>query len=83
MAAVAYQSGRDNIGIVNAIGCSTVYGSTYPYNPWAVSWTNSLFENAPPMPWACERGGISWAGKASACGSSAATAPCWTSASAA
>jgi pyruvate ferredoxin oxidoreductase beta subunit len=47
MAAVAYQSGRDNIGIVNATGCTTVYGSTYPYNPWAVSWTNSLFENAP------------------------------------
>lgn len=46
MAATAYQVGRDNIGIVNATGCSTVYASTYPYNPWTVSWTNSLFENA-------------------------------------
>ena len=47
MAATAFVSGRDNIGIVNSTGCSTVYASTYPYNPWAVSWTNSLFENGP------------------------------------
>ncbi len=45
MAATAFQNGRDNIGIVNSTGCTTVYGSTYPYNPWMVSWTNSLFEN--------------------------------------
>lgn len=47
MAATAFVAGGDNIGIVNSTGCSTVYASTYPYNPWAVSWTNSLFENAP------------------------------------
>ena len=47
MAATAYQVGGENIGIVNSTGCSTVYASTYPYNPWAVSWTNSLFENGP------------------------------------
>ena len=47
MAATAFFAGRDNIGIVNSTGCSTVYASTYPYNPWAVSWTNSLFENGP------------------------------------
>ena len=47
MAATAFVAGRDNIGIVNSTGCSTVYASTYPYNPWAVSWTNSLFENGP------------------------------------
>lgn len=46
MAAVSFQVGKENMGIVNATGCSTVYGSTYPYNPWSVSWTNSLFENA-------------------------------------
>jgi len=46
MAATAFLVGRENIAIVNATGCSTVYGSTYPYNPWTVSWTNSLFENA-------------------------------------
>ena len=47
LAATAFQVGRENVGIVNSTGCSTVYGSTYPYNPWDVSWTNSLFENGP------------------------------------
>jgi pyruvate/2-oxoacid:ferredoxin oxidoreductase beta subunit/NAD-dependent dihydropyrimidine dehydrogenase PreA subunit len=37
----------DNWGIVAATGCNTVYTSTYPYNPYLVPWTNSLFENAP------------------------------------
>lgn len=36
-------------GIVAATGCNTVYTSTYPYNPYLVPWTNSLFENAPAM----------------------------------
>ena len=39
----------DNWGIVAATGCNTVYTSTYPYNPYLVPWTNSLFENAPAM----------------------------------
>ena len=47
MTAVAFQSGKENIGIINSTGCTTVYGSTYPYNPWDVPWTNSLFENGP------------------------------------
>src|SRR5262245_22909918 len=37
----------DKWGIVAATGCNTVYTSTYPYNPYLVPWTNSLFENAP------------------------------------
>src|SRR5947208_14456654 len=37
----------ENWGIVAATGCNTVYTSTYPYNPYLVPWTNSLFENAP------------------------------------
>src|SRR4051794_27017827 len=37
----------DQWGIVAATGCNTVYTSTYPYNPYLVPWTNSLFENAP------------------------------------
>jgi pyruvate/2-oxoacid:ferredoxin oxidoreductase beta subunit/Pyruvate/2-oxoacid:ferredoxin oxidoreductase delta subunit len=32
-------------GIVAATGCNTVYASTYPYNPYLVPWSNSLFEN--------------------------------------
>ena len=46
LAALGYQYGRENVGIVAATGCNTVYGSTYPYNPYLVPWTNSLFENA-------------------------------------
>lgn len=37
----------NNFGVVAATGCNTVYSSTYPYNPFMVPWTNSLFENAP------------------------------------
>ncbi|MBM3214469.1 thiamine pyrophosphate-binding protein [Candidatus Poribacteria bacterium] len=47
LASTGFQYGRENIGIVAATGCNTVYTSTYPYNPYLVPWTNSLFENAP------------------------------------
>jgi len=46
LAATAEKVGSD-YGIVAATGCNTVYGSTYPYNPYTIPWTNSLFENAP------------------------------------
>jgi len=39
----------DDWAIVAATGCNTVYTSTYPYNPYLVPWTNSLFENAPAV----------------------------------
>jgi pyruvate/2-oxoacid:ferredoxin oxidoreductase beta subunit/Pyruvate/2-oxoacid:ferredoxin oxidoreductase delta subunit len=47
LAALGYKHGPENLGIVAATGCNTVYGSTYPYNPYTVPWTNSLFENGP------------------------------------
>jgi pyruvate/2-oxoacid:ferredoxin oxidoreductase beta subunit/NAD-dependent dihydropyrimidine dehydrogenase PreA subunit len=47
LAATGFVYGPDNVGIVAATGCNTVYTSTYPYNPYRISWTNSLFENAP------------------------------------
>lgn len=47
LAATGFVYGAQEIGIVAATGCNTVYGSTYPYNPYLVPWTNSLFENAP------------------------------------
>ena len=47
LAATGFVHGPENLGIVAATGCNTVYGSTYPYNPYIVPWTNSLFENAP------------------------------------
>ena len=47
VAATRQVYGPDSMGIVAATGCNTVFGSTYPYNPYLVPWTNSLFENAP------------------------------------
>ena len=47
LAATRQVHGPDSMGIVAATGCNTVFGSTYPYNPFLVPWTNSLFENAP------------------------------------
>ena len=47
VAATRQVHGPESMGIVAATGCNTVYGSTYPFNPYLVPWTNSLFENAP------------------------------------
>lgn len=47
VAATLQVHGPQSMGIVAATGCNTVYGATYPFNPYLVPWTNSLFENAP------------------------------------
>ena len=47
VAATRQTYGPQGMGIVASTGCNTVFGSTYPYNPYLVPWTNSLFENAP------------------------------------
>ena len=47
LAATGFQYGKENIGLINSTGCSTVYASTYPYNPYLLPWSNSLFENGP------------------------------------
>lgn len=41
--------GRAACGIVNATGCSSVWGSTYPYNPYPVPWVSHLFQDAPSV----------------------------------
>ncbi|HUJ21544.1 MAG TPA: 2-oxoacid:acceptor oxidoreductase family protein [Bryobacteraceae bacterium] len=46
LAATGFVYGNE-VGIVAATGCNTVFGSTYPFNPFKIPWTNSLFENAP------------------------------------
>jgi len=46
VAATRQVHGPESMGMVAATGCNTVYGSTYPYNPYVIPWTNSLFENA-------------------------------------
>lgn len=47
MLAITAEQHGNNFGVVAATGCNTVYASTYPYNPYMVPWTCSLFENAP------------------------------------
>lgn len=47
VAATRQTYGSEGMGIVASTGCNTVFGSTYPYNPYLVPWTNSLFENGP------------------------------------
>ncbi len=33
----------------NATGCSSVYGSTFPFNPYTDPWVNSLFQDSAPL----------------------------------
>jgi len=47
VAATRQTYGPEGMGIVASTGCNTVFGGTYPYNPYLVPWTNSLFENGP------------------------------------
>ncbi len=41
--------GRAACGIANATGCSSVWGSTYPFNPYPFPWVNHLFQDAPSI----------------------------------
>ena len=47
VAATLQVHGPESMGIVAETGCNSVFSSTYPYNPFTVPWTNSLFENGP------------------------------------
>ena len=49
LAATGFEYGADSMGIVASTGCNSVFGATFPYNPYRVPWTNSLFENAPAV----------------------------------
>ena len=35
--------------IANATGCSSVYASTFPFNPYNDPWVNSLFQDTPAV----------------------------------
>lgn len=41
--------GRAAMGILNATGCSSVWGSTYPFNPYPFPWANHLFQDSTSM----------------------------------
>jgi len=41
--------GRSHLGMINATGCTSVWGSTYPFNPYPFPWANHLFQDAASM----------------------------------
>ncbi|MEO1245317.1 MAG: 2-oxoacid:acceptor oxidoreductase family protein [Pseudomonadota bacterium] len=41
--------GRARMGMLNATGCTSVWGSTYPFNPYPFPWANHLFQDAPSL----------------------------------
>ena len=41
--------GRAEMGILNATGCTSVWGSTWPYNPYPFPWSNHLFQDSPSV----------------------------------
>ncbi|MCP5495744.1 MAG: 2-oxoacid:acceptor oxidoreductase family protein [Leptospiraceae bacterium] len=42
-------TGRANLGLINSTGCSSVWGSTYPVNPYPFPWANNLFQDSPSL----------------------------------
>ncbi len=41
--------GRARLGMINATGCTSVWGSTYPFNPYPFPWANHLFQDSASM----------------------------------
>ena len=41
--------GRAEMGIINATGCTSVWGSTFPFNPYPFPWTSHLFQDSPSV----------------------------------
>jgi len=41
--------GRSRMGMINATGCTSVWGSTYPFNPYPFPWSNHLFQDSPSV----------------------------------
>ncbi|MFK5894666.1 MAG: 2-oxoacid:acceptor oxidoreductase family protein, partial [Pseudomonadota bacterium] len=42
-------TGRSDMGFINATGCTSVWGSTFPYNPYPFPWSSNLFQDSPSM----------------------------------
>ena len=42
-------NGRATLAMANSTGCSSVWGSTYPYNPYPFPWVNHLFQDSPSI----------------------------------
>jgi pyruvate-ferredoxin/flavodoxin oxidoreductase len=41
--------GRSTMGLCNSTGCTSVWGSTWPFNPYPFPWANHLFQDSPSM----------------------------------
>ena len=41
--------GRSRMAMANSTGCSSVWASTYPYNPYPFPWANHLFQDSPSL----------------------------------
>ncbi len=41
--------GRSTMGICNNTGCTSVWGSTFPFNPYPFPWANHLFQDSTSM----------------------------------
>lgn len=41
--------GRASMGMTNSTGCTSVWGSTWPYNPYPFPWANHLFQDSTSM----------------------------------
>ncbi|MEL7448618.1 MAG: 2-oxoacid:acceptor oxidoreductase family protein [Pseudomonadota bacterium] len=42
-------TGRAAMGMINATGCTSVWGSTFPFNPYPFPWANHLFQDTASM----------------------------------
>lgn len=42
-------NGRASMGMCNSTGCTSVWGSTYPFNPYPFPWANHLFQDSTSM----------------------------------
>jgi pyruvate-ferredoxin/flavodoxin oxidoreductase len=43
------KNGRAEMGIVNSTGCTSVWGSTFPFNPYPFPCASHLFQDSPSM----------------------------------
>lgn len=41
--------GRSKMGMLNSTGCTSVWGGTYPFNPYPFPWANHLFQDSPSL----------------------------------
>ncbi|MCC6798362.1 MAG: 2-oxoacid:acceptor oxidoreductase family protein [Candidatus Hydrogenedentes bacterium] len=41
--------GRARMGMINSTGCTSVWASTYPFNPYPFPWANHLFQDSTSM----------------------------------